>query len=300
MYITLALLYIYNQDSWNYEITLCWSHNTTLESIWWHMMKNLWPTYNTSGFAHVIKQWVPFQNSPLWWRHNGRDGVSNHQAHDCLLNYIHRSKKTSKLRVTGLCAGNSPGPVNSPHKGPVTRKMFPLDDVIMLARSRWFDFKDPAVMIYASMNCIINTPWNVFSSVRRQAITPTITDLLSIASFEEILVSLNQTMYKHHFNILHLYMPSRKCRPLRLRCVEWKVGESFPEFAISPTGSHQKLYPAIAEEPFDTYSNHQMKTFSALLALFAGNSPVTGEFPHNGQWRGTLMFIWSAPEETVK
>ena len=42
-----------------------------------------------------------------------------------------RSKKTSKLRVTGLCVGNSPGPVNSPHKWPVTRKMFPFDDVIM-------------------------------------------------------------------------------------------------------------------------------------------------------------------------
>ena len=27
--------------------------------------------------------------------------------------------------------GNSPGPVNSPHKGPVTRKMIPFDDVIM-------------------------------------------------------------------------------------------------------------------------------------------------------------------------
>ena len=27
--------------------------------------------------------------------------------------------------------GNSPGPVNSPHKGPVTRKMFPFDDVFM-------------------------------------------------------------------------------------------------------------------------------------------------------------------------
>ena len=26
------------------------------------------------------------------------------------------------------------------------------------------------------------------------------------------------------------------------------------------------------------------------LALFAGNSPVTGEFPHKGQWRGALMF----------
>ena len=42
-----------------------------------------------------------------------------------------RPKKTSKLRVTGLCAGNSPGPVNSPHKGPVTRKKFPFDDAIM-------------------------------------------------------------------------------------------------------------------------------------------------------------------------
>ena len=43
-----------------------------------------------------------------------------------------RSKKTSKLRVTGLCAGNSPGPVNSPHKEPATRKRFPFDDVIMV------------------------------------------------------------------------------------------------------------------------------------------------------------------------
>ena len=47
----------------------------------------------------------------LRWRHNGRDSVSNHQSHDCLLNRLfrRRSKKTSKLRVTGLCVGNSPG-----------------------------------------------------------------------------------------------------------------------------------------------------------------------------------------------
>ena len=42
-----------------------------------------------------------------------------------------RSKKTSKLRVTGLCERSSPVTVNSPHKWPVTRKMFPFDDVIM-------------------------------------------------------------------------------------------------------------------------------------------------------------------------
>ena len=71
---------------------------------------------------------------PLQWRHNDHDRVSNHQPHGCLLNRLFRriSKKTSKLRVTGLCVGNSPGPVNSPHKGPATRKMFPFDDVIML------------------------------------------------------------------------------------------------------------------------------------------------------------------------
>ena len=46
----------------------------------------------------------------LQWRHNGCDGVSNHQPLDCLLKclFMRRSKKTSKLRVTGLCAWNSP------------------------------------------------------------------------------------------------------------------------------------------------------------------------------------------------
>ena len=50
-------------------------------------------------------------HKPLQWRHNGRDCVSNHQPHDCLLNRLirRRSKKTSKLRVTVLCAGNSLG-----------------------------------------------------------------------------------------------------------------------------------------------------------------------------------------------
>ena len=46
----------------------------------------------------------------LRWRHNEHDGVSNHHPHDCLLNglFRRRSKKTPKLRISGLCAGNSP------------------------------------------------------------------------------------------------------------------------------------------------------------------------------------------------
>ena len=74
----------------------------------------------------------------LRWRHNGHDSVSNHQPHHCLLNRLFRcrSKKTSKLRVTGLCVRKSPGteespPPPPPPKWPVTRIFFPFDDVIM-------------------------------------------------------------------------------------------------------------------------------------------------------------------------
>ena len=72
-------------------------------------------------------------DSPLQWRHNGHDSVSIHQPHDCLLNRLfrNRSKKTPKLRATGLCVRNSPGTGEFPHKWPVTRKMLPFDDVIM-------------------------------------------------------------------------------------------------------------------------------------------------------------------------
>ena len=72
----------------------------------------------------------------LQWRHNGRDGVSNHQPHHCLLNRLFkcRSKKTSKLRVTGLCAGNSPGTGEFPAQMTSNAEVFPFDSVIML----WF------------------------------------------------------------------------------------------------------------------------------------------------------------------
>ena len=70
----------------------------------------------------------------LHWRHNERDGVSNHQPHDFLLNRLfrRRSNETSKLRATGLCEGIHRWPVNSPHKG---RKMFPFNEVIMIRHS---------------------------------------------------------------------------------------------------------------------------------------------------------------------
>ena len=86
----------------------CMQHHITLDHVipapdytcWKYEIHR--PAENISHFNNCVA---------LWWRHNGRDGVSNHQPHDCLLNCLfrRRSNKTSKLRVTGLCVGNSQG-----------------------------------------------------------------------------------------------------------------------------------------------------------------------------------------------
>ena len=71
-------------------------------------VEQAWPLYDMLG--EVLTTWVHISAS-LQWRHNGIDSFSNHQPHHCLLSRLfgRRSKKTSKLRVTGLCAGSSPG-----------------------------------------------------------------------------------------------------------------------------------------------------------------------------------------------
>ena len=78
--------------------------------------------------------WIPAP-STLQWRHNGRDGISNHQPHDCLLKCLFRRrlKKHQSSAPLSFVRGIHRSPVNSPHKWPVTRKMFPYDDVIMIS-----------------------------------------------------------------------------------------------------------------------------------------------------------------------
>ena len=92
----------------------------------------------TEGLFQQSIEWAACESRQetytLQWRHNERNGVTIHRLMDCLLNRLFRckrSKKTSKLRVTGLWGGIHRWPVNSPHKGSVTRKMFSFDDVIM-------------------------------------------------------------------------------------------------------------------------------------------------------------------------
>ena len=82
---------------WN----ILWSDHIKMYPVIWYS-----PTYILS----CITKWLGETQVWLQWRHNDRDGVWSPQSHDCLLNRLFRRrlKKTSKLRVTGLCAGNSP------------------------------------------------------------------------------------------------------------------------------------------------------------------------------------------------
>ena len=67
----------------------------------------------------------------LYWRHNGCDDVSNHQiVYSTVYSGTDQRKHQSSASLA-FVRGIHRWPVNSPHKWPVTRKMFPFDDVIM-------------------------------------------------------------------------------------------------------------------------------------------------------------------------
>ena len=71
------------------------------------------------GIPILINEHLYIESAPgstLQWHHNGHDSISNHQPYDFLLNRLfrRRSKKTSKLCATGLCARISPGTVEFP------------------------------------------------------------------------------------------------------------------------------------------------------------------------------------------
>ena len=70
---------------------------------------------------------------PSQRRHNECDGVSNRRRPDCLLNRLfrRRSKQFQSSALLAFVRRIQGWPVDSPHKGPVTRKMCPFDDVIM-------------------------------------------------------------------------------------------------------------------------------------------------------------------------
>ena len=67
--------------------------------------------------------------------------------------------------------------------------------------------------------------------------------------------------YRAHYDVTVMYCPGA------CECIMWLLFESLIQSAAVMTRSNLSWW------------RHQMETFSALLAICAGNSPVPGEFP---------------------
>ena len=107
-------IYVYSISTAGKSVYLIWWTGL------WVLDVGCWILYSLLNSASIqskvqrlldtILRLLPSLGCSLQWRHNERDGVSNHQHHDGLFNRLfkHITKKTSNLRVTGLCEGNSP------------------------------------------------------------------------------------------------------------------------------------------------------------------------------------------------
>ena len=102
--------------------------STSIKSMFGHV-------FSPKPGLKILVSWR-VNSSALQWRHNKRDGVWNHRCLDCSLNRLSRcrSKKTSKLRVSGLCDGNSRW-LEFLAQSASNAKTFPFDDVIIVILS---------------------------------------------------------------------------------------------------------------------------------------------------------------------
>ena len=127
-----------------------------------------------------------------------------------------RSKETSKLRVTGLCEGNSPVTGEFP-----AQRASNAENVSTLMTSSWLQRNSVVRLdVCRSVNWVIIGSGNGLIHVWCQPITWISTDLLSVKTskthFNEIVFEIQKFSFKY----IHLKMLSEKCQPF---CPSLKV-----------------------------------------------------------------------------
>ena len=156
-----------------------------------------------------------------------------------------QGKHQSSL-ATDLCKGNPPSPANSPHKGPVTRKMFPFDDIIIF-------------MEYISQTVYEKTCWsyeNIFDKISLQLWIKVESKWLCKISFEK----------PSKFLIITFILLRHVSRLIGTRVVfyegglltQWNVPCTWPAISF-----HVKTWWEIHSRDRLSWWRHQMETFSA-------------------------------------
>ena len=105
----------------------------------------------------------------IQWRHKERDGVSNHGLVDCSLSrYIRRADQRKHQIPASLAFMREIHWMNSSHKGLVTRKMLPFDDVIISLKSIWDQIAKYKCLgvehLTSATGWVISSLWTIIST----------------------------------------------------------------------------------------------------------------------------------------
>ena len=169
------------------------------------------------------------------------------------------SSNGNNFRVTGPLFGEFTGPGEFPTQRPVTRSFdvfFDLRSNIRLSKQPWgWWFETPSWSLWRHYNM------------------PTINCNCSFSRCRNKFVSMNKTWSGNNKTN---YFWSNENHNERVACKT--LGFTF-------VGCGRMKMAVLLP-----WWRHEIETFSALLTLGAGNSPVNDEVPHKGQWRGALMF----------
>ena len=188
----------------------------------------------------------------LRWRYNGRDGASNHRPRDCLLNFYSGTYQSKHQNSASLVfvRGIHQSPVWIPRTNDQWRgKYFHLT-----TSSRIYELQFKERISYIVLLTIypgISAPLSPSFCWKQKA----------------NIVML--TGGKLPSNLLLSYKGELSIYDYRTTTVLWSV-----TFGIELAKCLDCCYIIL-----NPWWRHQKETFSALLALCAGNSPVTGEFP---------------------
>ena len=134
------------------SISVSWAWSSQTHLIGWDINAGLESSGLTSWAyvrAHTHWQYNDVANwhkkhgyFKLQWRYDKHDDISNHRRLDCFSKFSSSADQREHQSSASLAPvrGIHRRPVDSPHKGPVTWKMFPFEEVIMTCA--------PAIVFY--------------------------------------------------------------------------------------------------------------------------------------------------------
>ena len=215
----------------------------TASHVHWYLESKRLLIWSSFLATHTIRFSLSWNT--LQWRHNEHNGVSNHQCLECLLNRLfrRRSKISSKLCVIGLCEGNPP--VDSLHKGPVTREMFPFVYVIMiswqnaifcLVRRRCDGVRSLLWFIYIYQYICPMNPRPHYNDVIMGTITSQITSLSIVYSI--VYSDVDQRKHQSSASLAFVRgihggpVNSPHIWPVRGKCFHWLTSSWGPAFTL--------------------------------------------------------------------